>query len=67
MANRLTDLHHISTLAIELGMAFPAVAKQYGVRLEGIEDDANEHNDFWVAVARHVLELPPLAPKGTQR
>lgn len=55
MADRLTDLHHLNTLAVTLAEAFPPVAQEYGVRLEGIEDDINEHTQFWLAVARRIL------------
>ena len=59
------DLLNVPTLAITMQSAFSALAPRYGVRLEGIEDDINEHMDFWTQVAvemlkneRHATGLP---------
>ncbi len=51
----MVDLHHVSTLAIAMQEAFTRVAPRYGLRLEGIEDDINEHMDFWTTVAKELL------------
>jgi hypothetical protein len=65
----LVDLLNVPTLAITMQGAFSALAPRYGVRLEGIEDDINEHMDFWTQVAvemlkdeRHATGLAPSAP-----
>jgi hypothetical protein len=52
----LMNLSHAPTLGLSLMTAFAEVGPRYGVRLEGIEDDANEHSDFWQQVAREVLK-----------
>jgi hypothetical protein len=56
---RITDLNDGPTLAVSLACAFAKIATAYGARLEGIEDDVNEHTDFWFAVAREVLDANP--------
>ena len=49
------DFYHAVTLAYDMFISFNEIAPKYGVRLEGIEDDANEHSDFWQQVARQML------------
>ena len=71
MANDLTDLHDVSTLAVTLSMDFYPVAQAYGVRLEGLEDDINVHTEFWYEVAREILgrksgSRPPQPTGGTE-
>lgn len=58
MANRrlISDFSNGPTLGISLMVAFTVVAPRYGVRLEGIEDDANEWSDFWQQVAREAID-----------
>jgi hypothetical protein len=51
----MTDLHHVPTLGLSIMAAFWVVAPRYGVRLDGIEDDANEHSDFWQQVAAEII------------
>lgn len=58
----LWDLYHVSTLAGLVGGSFAKLAPQYGLRVEGIEDDVNEWTDFWVAVAKDILT--PAEEKG---
>lgn len=48
------DLNHDATLAITLETAFVRCAQEHGVRLTGIEDDANETLFFWLKVAREI-------------
>lgn len=55
----ITDLRHDATLALSIMAAFASEAPKYGVRLVGIEDDANEHGVFWLAVARELLRSNP--------
>lgn len=50
------DLYHAPTLGLSIWEAFQEIAKEYGVRLEGIPDDANEYSDFWQAVGKRVLK-----------
>lgn len=52
----LVDLLNVPTLAISIQAAFSEQAKRHGVRLEGIEDDINEHMDFWSTVAVEILK-----------
>ncbi len=59
------DLRHRPTLGLSIMAAFSAVAPRYGVRLDGIEDDANEWSDFWQQVAAEILAPP--APSDPQR
>lgn len=58
----LMDLYHADTLAGMIGEAFPAVAAQYGLRVEGIEDDVNEWHRFWYEVAKQILHTPEPKP-----
>jgi hypothetical protein len=52
----LVDLLNVPTLAITMQGAFSAIAPRYGVRLEGIENDVNEHMEFWTMVAVEALK-----------
>jgi hypothetical protein len=54
----IMDLHDDNTLAGLMAGAFAEEAKRHGLRLEGIEDDANEWQMFFLAVARRVLGAP---------
>jgi hypothetical protein len=51
----LVDLLNVPTLALTMQGAFTEIAPRYGVRLEGIEDDINEHVEFWMMVAVEIL------------
>lgn len=59
-----TDLKHAATLGLSMMTAFTEVAARYGVRLEGIEHDANEHSDFFQQVARQLLANEGSPKKG---
>lgn len=54
----IMDLHDDTTLGGMICQAFADAAKEYGVRLEGIEPDINEWNMFFLTVARRVLNAP---------
>lgn len=54
-----TDYSNAATLGLTMMTAFVDVAKRYGVRLEGIEHDANEYSDFFHQVAREMLANDP--------
>ena len=54
-----TDFRNVPTLGLSMMAAFSTVAPRYGVRLEGIEDDANEHSVFWQEVANEILKDEP--------
>lgn len=56
---RVTDLSHPPTLGLSMMAAFNVVAPRYGLRLVGIEDDANEHSQFWQEVAKQLLNDNP--------
>lgn len=61
----LVDLYDDGTLAITMAVAFAAEAQSYGVRLEGIEMDINEWNDFFLGVARRMLDVPSASKDTT--
>lgn len=54
-----SDYSDAPTLGLTMMTAFVVVAKRYGVRIEGIEYDANEYSDFFQQVARQMLADDP--------
>lgn len=61
-----SDYGHAPTLGLTMMAAFSVVGPRYGVRIEGIEDDANEHSDFWQEVAREMIASdPPIQARGS--
>ena len=60
----MPDLYHTTTLGLAIMDAFADVAPRYGLRLVGIEDDANEHSLFWQDVAAAIV--PPRTPPTTE-
>lgn len=53
------NLYDIYTLAGAMQESFGRQATQYGLTVEGIEDDINEHMDFWTEVAKDILARLP--------